>query len=60
MRFKKFDVVELKNENRAVILAKDNKEYYAEILDNYGNTLEHKNISTDEIKRVIFSKGRER
>lgn len=60
MRFKKFDVVELKNDNRAVILAKDNKEYYAEILDNFGNTLEHKNISADEIKRVIFSKGRER
>lgn len=60
MRFKKFDVVELNNKNRAVILAKENKEYYAEILDSFGNTLEHRNISAEEIKKVIFSKGRER
>lgn len=60
MKFKKFDVVELKNENRAVILTKENKEFYAEILDSSGNTLEHRNISAEEIKRVIFSKGRER
>lgn len=56
MRFKKFDVVELKNENKAVILAKENKQFYAEILGNSGNTLEHRYISAEEIKRVIFSK----
>ena len=60
MRIKKFDVVQLKNENKAVILAKENKQFYAEILDNSGNTLEHRYISEEEIKRVIFSKSRER
>ena len=60
MRIKKFDVVELKNENRAVILAKENKEFYAEIVDDSGNTLEYRNISAEEIKRVIFSKDKQR
>lgn len=60
MRVKKFDVVELKNENRAVILAKENNKYFAEIVDSFGVKIEHRNISQEEIKRVIFSKGRER
>ena len=57
MRIKKFDVVELKDENRAVILAKENNKYYAEIVDSSGITIEHRNISVEEIKRVIFSKN---
>lgn len=56
MKIKQFDVVELKNNNRATILAiKDNK-YLVEVVDNKGKTLDTKNISLDEIRQVIYTR----
>lgn len=60
MRLKQFDVVEIKNGNKAVILEQKGKEYFAETLDNLGNTLEYRNISVEEIEGLVFSKERER
>lgn len=61
MKIKKFDVVELKDRNRATILDNINKnEYLVEIVNPYGITLEKKNINDSEINRVIYSKEIER
>lgn len=56
MKIKKFDVVELNNGNRATILDIKNKEYYAEIVDSKGETIDIRNIIDDEISKVIFTK----
>lgn len=56
MKIKRFDVVELNNGNRATILDIKNKEYYAEIVDSKGATIDIRNITEDEISKVIFSK----
>ena len=40
MRYKRFDVVELKNDNKATILdIKENNEYFVEIVDSNGTTI---------------------
>lgn len=44
MKYKRFDVVELNNGNKATILNIKNKEYYAEIVDSKGNRVDIKNI----------------
>lgn len=57
MKIKKFDVVELKNKNKAVILEiYKRKKYYAEIVNNSGVTIEKKIITNDEIKNIIYRK----
>lgn len=56
MKFKKFDVVELKNKNRATILEKKNNEYLVEIVDTNGITVEKKNINQEDIKQVIYTR----
>lgn len=57
MRIKQFDVVELKNKNKAVILEiYKGKKYYAEIVNNSGITIEKRIIKDDEIKNIIYSK----
>ena len=57
MKIKKFDVVELKNKNKAVILEiYKRKRYYAEIVNNKGTTIEKRIVKDDEIKNVIYSK----
>jgi len=56
MRFKKFDVVELKNCNKATILEiKDNK-YLVEIVDTNGTTVDKKNITQEDIKNIIYTR----
>lgn len=57
MRIKKFDVVELSNNNRATILEIDKNQYFAEIVDNKGATIERRYITQDEIKKVIYTKN---
>lgn len=57
MRIKKFDVVELSNNNRATILETDKNQYFAEIVDNKGATIERRYITQDEIKKVIYTKN---
>lgn len=56
MRIKKFDVVELKNNNKATILEIKSNEYLVEIIDNKGKTLENRNITQDEIKQIIYTR----
>ncbi len=56
MKIKKFNVVELKNGNRATILEVLGSKYLAEIVNAYGITLNKKIITENEINKVIYSK----
>jgi len=57
MKFKRFDVVELTNGNKATIIdIINNREYFVEIVDSKGNTIDKKNITEDEIKKIVYSK----
>lgn len=61
MKIKRFNVVELNNNNRATILEiKNNKEYFVEIVNPYGITIENKIITDSDIKRVIYSREKEK
>lgn len=57
MKIKKFDVVELNNKNKAVILEiyKRNK-YYAEIVNDKGKTIDKAEIKESQINKVIYRK----
>lgn len=56
MKIKKFDVVELNDNNKATILEIKNDKYLAEIVDDEGKTLCTRNLTQDEIKQVIYTK----
>lgn len=57
MKIKKFDVVELKNKNKAVILEiYKRKRYYAEIVNDKGETINKKEITAKEIDKIIYRK----
>lgn len=56
MKIKKFDVVELKNNNKATILEINNNGYFAEIVDSNGKTINKRNITQDEIIKVIYTR----
>ena len=57
MQIDKFYVVKLKDNNKAIILAKDKRnQYLAEIIDKKGITVDKRIITKDEINRVIYSK----
>ena len=56
MKFKKFDVVELKNKNRATILEMKNNEYLVEIVDTNGITVDTRNINQEDIKQIIYTR----
>ncbi|MCI9246095.1 MAG: hypothetical protein HFJ30_03040 [Clostridia bacterium] len=57
MKIKKFDVVELKNKNKAVILEiYKRKRYYAEIVNDKGETINKKEIISKEIDKIIYRK----
>ena len=61
MKIKNFDVVELKNKNKAVILEiYKRKRYYAEIVNDKGNTIDKKEITSKEIDKIIYRKEIER
>ncbi len=60
MKLKRFDVVELNNGNKATIFDTKNNEYYAEVVNDKGITIEHGNINEDEIKKALVSKDRVR
>lgn len=57
MKIKKFDVVELNDKNKAVILEiyKRNK-YYAEIVNDKGETIDKRKIEEWQINKVIYRK----
>lgn len=57
MKINKFNVVKLKDNNKAIILSVDNKkQYLAEIVDKQGKTIDKKIITKDEIEKVIYNK----
>lgn len=57
MKIKKFNVVELKNKNNAIILAVNKgKKYLAEIVDKKGITIDRKIVTKNEICRVIYNR----
>lgn len=57
MKLKRFDVVELTNGNKATIMdIMNNREYFVEIVDSKGNTIDRKNITEDEIEKIVYSK----
>lgn len=56
MKLKKFDVVELKNNNKATILEMKNNEYLAEIVDTNGITVDTRNINQEDIKQLIYTR----
>lgn len=57
MKIKKFDVVELKIKNKAVILEiYKRKKYYAEIVNDKGETINKKEITSKEIDKIIYRK----
>lgn len=61
MKIKKFSVVELKDKNRATILEVDrNNQYFAEIVNAYGITIDKKVITNNDINRVVYSKSTSR
>lgn len=56
MKLKKFDVVELINNNKATILEIKDNEYLVEIVDNNGITVDKRNITQEDIKQIIYSR----
>lgn len=56
MKYKRFDVVELNNGNKATILDTNNRDYYVEIVDSGGNRVDIKYIGENEISKMVFSK----
>lgn len=61
MRIKRFNVVELNDNNRATILdIRKKNEYYAEIVNPYGITIDKKIITDDDISKIIYQKANER
>lgn len=57
MKISLFDVVELNDGNRAIIKNIDNKKYFAEIVNQKGDTIENRNILQNEINNVVFQKN---
>lgn len=57
MKIDRFNVVELKDGNRATIIdVKGKSEYFAEIVNAYGQTVAKRDITEDEITSIIYSK----
>ncbi len=56
MKIHKFDVVKLKDKNKATILDVKEDGYLAEIVNSIGETLGNKIISDNDIDKIIFSK----
>lgn len=61
MKIDKFNVVELHDGNRATIIdIKGKNEYFAEIVNVYGQTVAKRDITDNEIKHIIYSKEKSR
>lgn len=57
MRYNKFDVIELKNGNKAIIINKNNRnQYIAKIINSNGVTIEKKAIKDKEISKIPYKK----
>lgn len=53
---KVFDVVELNSGDKATIIAINNNEYKADIVDEYGKRKDVRYVKRDEIKNIILRK----
>lgn len=61
MRIKQFDVVELKNKNKAIILnIEKRKMYLAKIINNDRITSQTRIITNDDIVKIIYKKNKEK
>lgn len=61
MKIKQFDVVELKNKNKAIIKKViSKKEYLTQIINGNDDKIQEKVITDKDIERVIYSKEKER
>ncbi len=61
MKIKEFDVIELKNKNKAIILeVKGKDEYLVEIVNLEGNTVDKKVITKQDISKIVYPKVKER
>lgn len=58
MKYNKFDVVELNDNNRATILDIQNNEYLVEVVNPYGISLGNRNITNSDINKVVFTKNK--
>lgn len=57
MRYNKFNVIELKNGNKAIIINKNNRnQYIAKIINSNGVTIEKKAIKDKEISKILYKK----
>ena len=56
MKIKIFDVIELENGNKATVLDIDKGIYKIDEIDEKGNQLRTREVSIDEIKKVIYTK----
>lgn len=57
MRYNKFDVIEFKNGNKAIIINKNNRnQYIAKIINSNGVTIEKKAIKDKEISKILYKK----
>jgi len=56
MKLKVFDVIELKNGDRATILDINNNVYKVEVVDKNGISKGIKNIEETDVKDIIISK----
>lgn len=59
MKIKQFDVVELKNKNKAIIKNVNKRNsYLAEIINESGKKIQEKIIIDKDIKKILYSKER--
>lgn len=58
MKINKFDVVELNNGNKARIIDIKNNKYFIEEVDPNGISLGNKEITEQDINKVIFIKNK--
>lgn len=56
MKLKVFEVVELLNENKAIILNSNEHKYKAQVFNKEGENLGAKDITELDIKKILISK----
>ena len=60
MRIKQFDVVELNNNQKAIIKKIDKGNYLTEVINDDRTKIEQKVITYKDIKKVIYSRKKEK
>ena len=58
MKVKQFDVIKLKDTNKATILKVCKNTYYAQITNEYGDTIENKYITKNDMNCFLYKKER--